>query len=102
MVKRLQGKLARARTPGLAGRLAGSRAVQAGEEAERLDSRRATAAETAVVREEDTKDPAEAAVEPVVATKEEDLELTTQVILNFINSKSDGDGVVDDDDDDEL
>jgi trigger factor len=36
---------------------------------------------------------------PAVATsKEEDLELTTQVILNYINSDSDGDGVVDDDD----
>ena len=59
-----------------------------------------TAAET--VFREDTKDPAEAAVEPVVATKEEDLELTTQVILTFINSKSVENGVVDDDDDDDL
>lgn len=75
----------------------------AAEEGEKLeDVVVPTAAETAVVREEDTKDPAEAAVEPVVATKEEDLELTTQVILNFINSKSDDDnGVVDDDDDDD-
>jgi FKBP-type peptidyl-prolyl cis-trans isomerase (trigger factor) len=59
-----------------------------------------TAAKTAV--EESTEEAAEAVVEPAMATKEEDLELTTQVILNFINSKSDGDGVVDDDDDDEL
>jgi hypothetical protein len=43
---------------------------------------------------------AEKDASPVTAnTKEEDLKLTTQVIMNYINSDSDGDGVVDDDDD---
>jgi hypothetical protein len=46
------------------------------------------------------------AAEPAVVTdvssmsansKEEDLELTTQVILSYINSGSDGEGVIDDD-----
>ncbi|KAL7533328.1 hypothetical protein ACHAXR_009452 [Thalassiosira sp. AJA248-18] len=32
---------------------------------------------------------------------EEDVELTTQVIMNYVNSQADDDGVVDDDDDDE-
>lgn len=52
--------------------------------------------------------PEEAAAAPAVDlssvtanSKEEDLELTTQVIMNYINSGNDGDGVVDDDDDDE-
>ena len=34
-------------------------------------------------------------------TKEEDLELTTQIILDYVNSQEDTEGVVDDDDDDE-
>ncbi len=34
-------------------------------------------------------------------SKEEDLELTTQVIMSYINSGSDGEGIVDDDDDKE-
>jgi len=67
-----------------------------------------TVAETHVVEEEKAvvAEPvvesatAEKDASPVTAnTKEEDLELTTQVIMNYINSGSDGDGVVDDDDD---
>jgi trigger factor len=67
-----------------------------------------TVAETPLVEEEKVED-AEPVVELTVvetdtssvtaSTKEEDLELTTQVIMNYINSGSDGDGVVDDDDD---
>ena len=54
-------------------------------------------AEVAVKEEIETA--ADTAVQSTVTTKEEDLELTTQVIMKFIDSESDDDGVVDDDDD---
>jgi hypothetical protein len=54
------------------------------------------------VGKEEIETAAEAEVQSTVTTKEEDLELTTQVIMKFINSESDDDGVVDDDDDDEV
>ena len=66
-------------------------------------------AQSSVVEEKkvDVVEPVVAA-EPAVVTdvssmsansKEEDLELTTQVIMSYINSGSDGEGVVDDDED---
>lgn len=79
-------------------------AEEAGEEEGKQDDVVASAAPVqAVVIEEETKKEEEAAVKLVESTgvassAEEDLELTTQVILNYINSEADDDGVVDDDD----
>ena len=51
-------------------------------------------------------EPAPAAAESVISdgpasSKEEDVDLTSQVIMNFMNSQGDEEGIVDDDDDDE-
>eukprot|EP00581_Thalassiosira_minuscula_P004982 CAMPEP_0183743702 /NCGR_PEP_ID=MMETSP0737-20130205/65355_1 /TAXON_ID=385413 /ORGANISM="Thalassiosira miniscula, Strain CCMP1093" /LENGTH=655 /DNA_ID=CAMNT_0025979329 /DNA_START=110 /DNA_END=2078 /DNA_ORIENTATION=- len=65
----------------------------------------AEAAPAAAVEEEPEVVEPEPEPAPVVpsggtaSSKEEDLELTTQVIMNYINSEGDDEGVVDDDDD---
>ena len=68
-------------------------------EGEQQEDDVAEAVQTTAIQEEVKEEEIKASSPSPVTSKEEDLERTTQIIMDYVNTQDDGDGVIDDDDD---